>query len=260
MSEQKAPRRRAHGGGRDARVAARSANREPVSAYITRGVPVLDVLSAEGIELIEHNAEIILEEIGVDFRDDEAALALWRNAGADVQGERVHFAPGLCRSLIQASAPREFVQHARNPSRSVTIGGDALVLAPAYGPPFVRDLEGGRRYATIEDFRNFVRLAYASPGLHHSGGTLCEPVDLPVESRHLDMLLAHMTLSDKPFMGSVTAPERAEDSVAMARIVFGEHALDERCVLINLINANSPLVWDATMLGAARVYAAAINR
>ena len=70
------------------------------------------------------------------------------------------------------------------------IGGNATVFAPVYGPPFVRDLDGNRRYATIEDFRNFVKLAYMAPSIHHSGGTVCEPVDVPVNKRHLDMVYA----------------------------------------------------------------------
>ena len=125
------------------------------------------------------------------------------------------------------------------------------MLAPAYGSPFVRDLDGGRRYGTIEDFRNFVKLAYTTPFLHHSGGTVCEPVDLPVNKRHYDMVYAHMRYSDKPFMGSVTHPLRARDTVDMARILFGADALEERPYVLSLINANSPLVWDSTMLGAA---------
>jgi trimethylamine--corrinoid protein Co-methyltransferase len=220
------------------------------------------VLTEEGLSLIEHNADTILEEIGIDFRDDEEALALCREAGAEVDGMRVRFPRGLCRSIIQASAPREFMQHARNPARSVKIGGDSLVCVPAYGPPFVRDLDGGRRYATIEDFRNFVKLAYMSPSLHHSGGTVCEPVDLPVNKRHLDMVYSHLRLSDKPFMGSVTAPERAQDTIDMAKIAFGDDFIDpatgsEKTVIINLINANSPMTFDDTMLGAAKVYARA---
>jgi trimethylamine--corrinoid protein Co-methyltransferase len=131
------------------------------------------------------------------------------------------------------------------------------VFAPAYGSPFVRDLDGGRRYGTIEDFRNFVKLTYVSPFLHHSGGTVCEPVDLPVNKRHYDMVYSHLRWSDKPFMGSVTHPDRARDTVSMARIVFGEGYLDDHTVILSLINANSPLVWDSTMLGAARVYAEA---
>ncbi|TJV27751.1 MAG: trimethylamine methyltransferase, partial [Mesorhizobium sp.] len=123
-----------------------------------------------------------------------------------------------------------------------------------YGPPFVRDLDGVRRYATIEDFRNFVKLAYMAPSIHHSGGTVCEPVDVPVNKRHLDMIYSHIKYSDKPFMGSVTAPERAEDTVAMAKIVFGDDFVENNTVLTSLINANSPMVFDETMLGALKVY------
>ena len=169
----------------------------------------------------------------------------------------MRFPRGLARQLVQATAPRTFTQVARNPANSVEIGGNATVFAPAYGSPFVRDLEGGRRYGTIEDFRNFVKLAYASPYLHHSGGTVCEPVDLPVNKRHLDMVYAHLRYSDKPFMGSVTHPQRAEDTVEMARIVFGADFMEENTVILSLCNANSPLVWDATMLGAAKAYAEA---
>ncbi|MDX1513753.1 MAG: trimethylamine methyltransferase family protein [Gammaproteobacteria bacterium] len=252
--------RRARGRGREsAREARRAARVKATSArsvpYITRNVPVYEVLSEEGLQIVENNAETILEETGIEFRDDPDALALWKDAGADVTGQRVRFPRGLCRSLIQQSAPAEYVQHARNPERNVRIGGNYTVLVPAYGPPFIRSLDEGRRYATIEDFRNFVKLTYMSPSLHHSGGTLCEPVDLPVNKRHLDMVYSHIRFTDKPFMGSVTAPERAQDSVDMAKIVFGEEFVDQNTVITSLINANSPMVWDATMLGALRVYA-----
>jgi len=255
MSDEKATRRRGRGGS-DARRARRDGAKIEQFPFITRRIPMTEVLSAEGLETIEANAETILEEIGIEFREDEDALALWRQAGADVKGERVHIPRGLARALI-AKAPPVFTQHARNPERSVRIGGDATVFAPVYGPPFVRDLDQGRRYATIEDFRNFVKLAYMTPAMHHSGGTVCEPVDIPVNKRHLDMIEAHVRYSDKPFMGSVTHPARAADSVAMAKLVFGEDFVDNNCVLVNLINANSPMVWDATMLGALKVYAGA---
>lgn len=172
-----------------------------------------------------------------------------------MDGERVRFPRGLCRSIVQKHAPPEFTQHARNPERNVIIGGDRTVLVPAYGSPFVRDLDKGRRYATLVDFQNFVKLTYMSGGLHHSGGTVCEPVDIPVNKRHFDMVYSHIKYSDKPFMGSVTAPERAQDTVDMAKIVFGEEFLDQNTVITSLINANSPMTFDATMLGAATVYA-----
>ena len=243
-------------GGRAGRIAVR---RAPVSveieSYISRQIPYSGLLNEEALELIEHNADTVLEEIGIDFRETPDALLLWRDAGADVDGHRVRFPRGLCRSLIQATAPAEYTQHARNPARTTIIGGDRTVLAPAYGSPFVRDLDQGRRYATIEDFKNFVKLTYMSPSLHHSGGTVCEPVDLPVNKRHFEMIYSHIKYSDKPFMGSVTHPERAQDTVDMARIVFGEDFVDQNTVITSLINANSPMTFDATMLGAAKVYA-----
>ena len=247
-------------GGREAKRAARLARSGVSVPYITRKIPYYEVLDEEGLALMEHNADIILEQIGIEFRDDPEALQIWRAAGADVQGERVRFAHGMCRQLIQATAPREFIQHARNPEHNVHIGGKCTVFAPAYGSPFIRNLDEGRRYATIEDFRNFVRLAYMAPSLHHSGGTVCEPVDLPVNKRHLDMVYSHIRYSDKPFMGSVTAPERAADTVELAKIAFGDRYLDPvtgkpNTVIISLINANSPLTFDGTMLGAAKVYA-----
>ena len=243
------------GGGRSGKRAARNASQVEQVPFIERNVPYFEVLSDEALGQIEQNADTILEEIGIDFRDDPEALQLLREHGADVQGERVHFPRGLCRSLIQQHAPREFTQHARNPERTTIIGGKRTVLAPAYGSPFVRDLDKGRRYASIEDFRNFVKLTYMSPGLHHSGGTVCEPVDLPVNKRHLDMVYSHIKYSDKPFMGSVTHASRAQDTVDMAKLVFGDAFVNDNCVTTSLINANSPLTYDDTMLGALKVYA-----
>jgi trimethylamine---corrinoid protein Co-methyltransferase len=246
--------------GRDAKRAARTARSAAFVPYITRKVPYYEVLATEGLELLEHNADTILQEIGIDFRDDPESLQLLKAAGADVQGERVRFPRGLCRAIVSRCAPREFTQHARNPARTVVIGGNRTVFAPAYGSPFVRSLDEGRRYAKIEDFRNFVKLAYMATSLHHSGGTICEPVDLPVNKRHLDMVYSHMKYSDKPYMGSVTHPDRAQDTVEMTKILFGDGYLDTetgkpKTCITSLINANSPLTWDATMLGALKTYA-----
>jgi trimethylamine---corrinoid protein Co-methyltransferase len=244
------------GGGGAARRAERTAVRIEAARFITRNIPDLEVLNAEALEIIETNAETVLEEIGVNFVDNPGALALWRDAGADVQGERVHIPRGLARKLC-ATAPRTFTQHARNPERNVEIGGRNLVLAPVYGPPFVRTATEGRRYATMEDFRTFVKLAYMSKWVHHSGGTVCEPTDVAVNKRHLDMLHAHMVLSDKPYMGSVTEPSRAADSVAMSEILFGAEFVRDNTVMTSLININSPLTFDSTMMGALEVYARA---
>ncbi len=247
--------RRKKSGGRSAKLASRQSLTATHAPYIDRKIPYYELLDDAALELIENNAETVLEEIGIEFKEFPEALALFKAAGADIDGERVRFPRGMCRSIIQASAPSEYTQHARNPERSVVIGGKRTVLVPAYGSPFVRDLDNGRRYATIEDFRNFVKLTYMSPGLHHSGGTVCEPVDVPVNKRHFDMVYSHIKYSDKPFMGSVTAPDRAQDTVDMAKLVFGEDFVENNTVITSLINANSPMTFDATMLGAATVYA-----
>jgi trimethylamine--corrinoid protein Co-methyltransferase len=243
-------------GGRSARQHERSHPALQIIAGVERRIPTYELIGEEGLARIEAAADLILAEIGVEFRGDPEALRLWKAAGADVDGELVRFPKGLLRAILK-SAPASFIQHARNPRRSVKIGGDSVVMAPAYGSPFVQDLEGGRRYGALRDFENFVKLAYAIPWLHHSGGTVCEPVDVPVNKRHLDMVAAHLRYSDKPFMGSVTAQERAEDSIEMTRIVFGREFVDANCVIMGNINANSPLVYDATMTNALRAYSAA---
>ena len=253
MSDQARGRR---SGGRAGRQAARQASAPVHQPYITRSIKPFEVVSEESLAIIENNADTILEQVGIDFIDYPNALTLLADAGAEIDGHRVRFPRGMCRKIVSENAPAIYTQHARNPERSVQIGGDATVFAPNYGSPFAHDLDRGRRYATLEDFENLVKLAYLAPALHHSGGTVCEPVDTPVPVRHLDMVYAHLRYSDKPFMGSVTAGERAEDSVEMARIAFGGDLAD-RTVMTSLINASSPLVWDATMLAAAEAYAGA---
>ncbi len=246
--------RRGRGGGGAARRAERSAVSFETAKYIERNIPNFEILNDESLEIIERNADIILEEIGVNFPDNPEALELWRAAGATVTGDRVRIPRGLARELCK-TAPSEYTQHARNPDRNVVIGGRNLVLAPVYGPPFVRDATGGRRYATMDDFNKFVKLGYMSKWLHHSGGTVCEPTDVPVNKRHLDMLHAHMTLSDKPFMGSVTEPSRAQDSVDMCNILFGADFVQQNTVMTSLININSPMTFDDVMMGALKVFA-----
>ena len=248
-------RRGRRSGGRAGRQAARASSAAVTAPYLERTLPPVDMLDEEGYAQIEENAEIILSEVGIAFQEFPEALELWRDAGADVDGELVRFPKGMCRELVK-TAPQSYIQHARNPERSVKIGENTTVFAPNYGSPFAMDLDNGRRYASLEDFENIVKLTSMLPSLHHSGGTVCEPVDVPVNKRHLDMIYSHIRYSDKPFMGSVTATERASDSIEMARIAFGGD-LQDRTVMTSLINASSPMRWDATMLGAATEYARA---
>ena len=241
-------------GGRAGRAAMRAASVIERVPYLTRTMQPFEILSEESLAAIEHTADTVLEEVGVEIRDFPEALPMFAAAGAMVEGTRVRFPRGMCREIVSKNAPATYVQHGRNPANNVVIGANHTVFAPNYGSPFVHDLDNGRRYATLTDFQNFVKLAYSSPWLHHSGGTVCEPVDVPVSKRHLDMVYSHLKYSDKPFMGSVTAGSRAQDSVDLARIGFGGD-LQDRTVMTSLINASSPLVWDGTMLAAAKVYA-----
>ena len=229
--------------------------------FITRKIPTYDLLGDEALERIEATADRILAEIGIELREDEEALRLYRKAGAKVtpiseQAWNLRFEPGMLREILK-TAPERFTQHARNPANNVEIGGDAMVFAPSYGSPFVMDMDNGRRYGTIADFENLVKLAQSSPWLHHSGGTICEPTDVPVNKRHLDMVYAHMRYSDRAFLGSITAPERAADSIEMCRILFGAEFVDQNCVIMGNFNTTSPLVLDGVTTAGVRTYAEA---
>ena len=151
-----------------------------------RRIPTYELLADANLIRLEAHADWILSEIGVEFRGDDEALELFRSAGAQVDGVRVRFEPGLARQLC-STAPGRFAMWGRD-GRRLEIGGDHVLFTPTYGPPFVTDLDGGRRYATIADFRNFVKLTWMSPWLAHGSGTVCEPVDVPVNKRHLDMV------------------------------------------------------------------------
>jgi trimethylamine--corrinoid protein Co-methyltransferase len=222
---------------------------------ITYNLPPYELLNEEGLERLHQASMHILSEFGIDFYDEEARSIL-KAQGADVRGDTVRFDRALVQEFV-AKAPRQFTQLARNSQNNVVIGGNSMVFAPVYGPPYVLDLERGRREATLEDFKNFIKLAYMSPYMHHSGGTVVEPTDEPVPTRHLDMIFCHSKYSDKAFMGSVTSAENAADSVAMAEILFGAETIRQQPALLSLINVSSPRRYDDRMLGALKVYARA---
>lgn len=242
--------------GRQERMALRKAKRTVSAPYVSRRIDQVSLIDDAAIAIIETNADRILDEIGMDFRGDAETLDIFKTAGARIDGERVRFDPGWCRDKI-ATAPAIFTQHARNTENSVQIGGNAQVYCPSFGPPFVHDMENGRRYATLEDFRNFTKLHHQLSSLHHSGGVVCEPVDVPVPLRHLHMAHSHLTLNDKPFMGAVTAPDRAADTIEMCKLAMGAKFVEQNCVLYSVVNTNAPLVMDQTMLWALKEYARA---
>ena len=148
---------------------------------------------------------------------------MWKAAGADVRGYAGAHRPRVCSWSSSSKIPSEFTLSMRAiPSARVTIGGKNSVFVPMYGAPYVRDLDNQRRYGSLADLNNFHKLAYMSPALHSSSSIICEPMEIAVPKRHLHIIHSALKYSDKPFMGIVTAKERAEDVMKMAGIVFGE--------------------------------------
>ena len=220
---------------------------------LQRRLQPFEVLDAEGLERIHQASMAILEEVGVAFRDEQA-LADWRRLGAKVVDDKVFPGREMIMELV-GKAPAEFDMASRNPQRRITIGGRSTVFAPMQGAPHVRDLDGVRRQSTLADLDVFSKLTQMLPCMHIAGGFTCEPNDLPVPSRHLHLVASNLVWTDLPFFGATTSRVRAEDTVAMARIINGAEFSDQQASVIGHISGNSPLLWDETMLDAARVYA-----
>jgi trimethylamine---corrinoid protein Co-methyltransferase len=214
-----------------------------------------ELLSPDAIEVLDRGWKRIVSEIGVQFVKPEA-VELFAAAGQRVDGQTVFFDPEFVLAQV-AQVPREFDIQARNPANNVHIGGDQMVFGGVYGPPFVR--EGAvRREATLDDFRKFTMLAQSYPELDTAGGVICEPNDAPLDSRHLDMIFALQTLTDKIYMGNVVSGVNARDTLAMTEILLGgRESIETTPATISLINCNSPLRWDDRMLDAQFEYSAA---
>ncbi len=218
-------------------------------------------LTQHAVERLFAAADALLERVGIALPDDPESLAHFDTAGARIShepdGPRVRFPPGLAGELIRRHAPATFCQHARNPQRTVTFGTGDAVFAPASGPPFVRDrVTGRRRHARMEDFEHAARLTQASAVLNHAGGGYCEPGDRDPATRHLDMLLAKLTLTDKPISGAIRDAEQIRDSFEMARIAAGRETLDD-CLVLNLLNLEPPLVLTGPVAEGIRLTAEA---
>jgi trimethylamine---corrinoid protein Co-methyltransferase len=224
---------------------------QPIHKY-----PILELLNSEGVQTVHQKSMEVLKDIGIAFLDDAEAQDILRTHGVEIRDQVAYFDSDLVMEYVR-KAPAQFTQLARNPDNNVLIGGDRMTFSPVYGPPFVLDLEHGRREAKLVDFENFVKLTYMSPYLHHSGGTVVEPTDEPVPTRHLDMVFSHIKYSDKAFMGSVTSTPNAQDSVRLVEILFGAEKIRETPALISLINVSSPRRFDDRMIGAMKTYAKA---
>src|SRR6478672_3180939 len=218
-------------------------------------MPRYEILSADAVGVLDRGWRRIVSEIGVQFAKPEA-VDPFRTAGQQVDGDVVRVDPEFVLEQA-AKAPREFGVQARNPANNVHIGGDDMVFGAVYGCPFVREGEV-RREATLDDFRRLSMLAQSFPELDSAGGVICEPNDAPLDSRHLDMIYALQTVTDKIYMGNVVSGPNAIDTIAMTSILFGgREKIEQTPATISLINCNSPLRWDDRMLDAQFEYCAA---
>jgi trimethylamine---corrinoid protein Co-methyltransferase len=218
-------------------------------------MPRYEILSQDAMATLDGGWRRLMTEIGVEFMD-ERALEMFRQAGQKVEDHTVFLDPDFVLEQV-AKAPSEFDVQARNPANNIHIGGDSMAFGAVYGPPFVRQGDV-RRDATMDDFRNFTRLAQTFPVLDSAGGVICEPNDTPLDSRHLDMTYALQTLTDKVYMGNVVSGANARDTLDMTSILFGSReSIEQTPATISLINCNSPLRWDDRMLEAQFEYSAA---
>lgn len=239
--------------GRERRKTAREAQVTPRLSTIRYGIKPVEIVDADELQRV-HNASLeILKEVGIDFRD-EVALAQWKEAGADVRGKRVHIDGDMVEGLL-AMAPERFEMVGRNPSTRFELSVDTVSFCPMQGAPYIRDLDGVRRLSTIMDLRRINKLIQMSPGFHMATGFACEPNDIAVPWRHLHINHTNLVETDIPCFGLTTGQERAEDSIAMASIIYGEEFMTENAVMMGQISGNSPLVWDSTMLEGLRVFA-----
>ncbi len=238
--------------GRGSRKAERQTTDVKMLPALRRKLPLTEPMCAEQIHRIDDASMDILENVGVQFRD-QIALRDWRLAGAKVEGEMVYLDRGLVRELI-STIPSDFTYYARNPQNNLPFGKDHSIFVPMTGAPYLRDLDDVRREPTLDDLANFHKLSHMLPAIHSSAHHIIEPGDHPISQRHLRITYSSMKYSDKTFMGMTTSPKNAEDVMEMCAILFGEEYMETHPVCTGNCNGNSPLVWDETMLGAMRAF------
>ena len=220
----------------------------------------MEILSADQVEAIHQASLKILRDIGIRV-ESETALKLLKDLRAEVDNSSKHvrFEPDLVEEMIRG-LPEEFTIHARNPSKTVTMGRNSIVFATVCGPSFVTDLDRGRRAGTQQDMENFVKLSGSLNVFHHEGGSGLEPLDLPPETRHFEMMHAQITLTDKGWQPCwMNTGERARDCIEMAKIALqtDDEGLRQKPAIVGGVNTNSPLLFDEGQADGMREFALA---
>jgi len=217
---------------------------------IRNGLPPIEPLSSDEIESIHQASLRVLAELGMKVTDTEARK-IYAEGGARVDNpeEMVYLDPEMVEEVIK-TIPAQFIQKARNPNKSVTLGGNHITFSGVAGPAFVSDLDRGRRPGTYAELCDYKKLFQTYDIIHYAGGGF-EPLDLPESSRHLDVLLSEILYTDKCLYASLLGSNRARDALNMACIVFGIEYddLPEHIVISGNINTNSPRLIDGPMAG-----------
>jgi trimethylamine--corrinoid protein Co-methyltransferase len=212
---------------------------------------IINLDRAAHAKIHSHSLDI-LRNVGIRF-PSEKALALFKRHGFKVDGSMVHFEEKDITNALE-TVPAAFTIEARNPSRNIRIGEDNYVMAPGYGPPFIIEPTGEKRNATLADVQKFCKLVQTSKYLDFNSSIVVQPDDVPGETAHLDLLLATLTLTDKPIMGSTASETAARDSLKMADIIWQNPA---KPVMLSLIDSLSPLQYATESVAALMVFAQA---
>ena len=177
-------------------------------------------LSFQDLTRIHDASMNILRHTGIDFNHERIA-GLFKSRGFKTDGTRVYFEETDIYSALSTTVP-SFTLHARNPARNVTIGGpDGFVFIPTGGATYIAGTDGTQRPATFDDFKACCKLVQTSDQVDMGGYLMVQPTDLPWETANLDMMLAYMTLCDKPVFGASGSGQEAADALEMAAIIFG---------------------------------------
>jgi len=213
----------------------------------------MDIIKQSDFEKIHEATLKIFQEIGIAFHSDKA-LNVFKKHGVKVEWNKVHLSGQDVENALK-TVPSEFTIHARNPEKSVVIGGDHLVISPGYGSPFVVD-SGEQRRAVLEDYIKFCKLVQTSKYIDMNGMLMVEPSDRPADKAHLDMILSNIIYSDKPFVGSSISEKAAHDTMELAGIIWGgAQNIQDNPVTMGIISALSPMQYASEMAEALIVYA-----
>ena len=210
--------------------------------------PPIEPLKPEQVERVHDGAMRVLEEIGIEFLNEEA-LDLFKEAGCTVDGQNVRMGRDFVMEMI-GHAPSGFTITPRNPDRAITVGGDHLLFGNVSSAPNYSNLDDGRRVGSRAAYQDFLRLTQHFNCIHFAGGYPTEPLDLHPSIRHLDCLFDKLTICDKVVHAYSLGAERVEDVMEMTRIAAGlsHDEFDERPRMYTNINSTSPLKHDQPMI------------